>query len=407
MKYQDYVNTGYNPSNKELTCDFFVQAEKGVNAKWLAGGVAAESSIGTWTELTTEKPYMKKLAATVYKMKKRGQGYDISIAYPPELFEGNNMANILSSVAGNIYGLKEIKYLRMNGFRLPKKLATSFKGPLYGIKGVQKKFKKKTPLVGTIVKPKLGLNTKDHATVAYNAWVGGCDVVKDDENLSSQSFNRAAARIKQTVKLREKAEKETGEKKAYLFNVTAETFEMLKRTKMAADLKNDYVMIDILTEGWGALQTLRDKSHKRILHAHRAGHAAITKLPYHGMSMPVICTIARTIGVDQLHVGTAVGKMGENKQEVLENVVACKEKYHGVKPIMPVASGGLNPLHVPALHKIFGDEVIIQMGGGIHGHPKGTRAGSKAARDAVEAVVKGNNINGYSRELDEAIKKWG
>ncbi|MCK4327001.1 MAG: ribulose-bisphosphate carboxylase large subunit [Candidatus Diapherotrites archaeon] len=407
MRYEDYVDTRHKPSRSEMTCDFYAEGVRGVKPKWLAGGIAAESSTGTWTELTTEKPYMKKLAARVYKIKKSGRGMDISIAYPPELFEENNMPNILSSVAGNIYGLKEVRYLRMNGLRLPKKLAKSFKGPKFGIKGVQKTFGKKTPLVGTIVKPKLGLRTADHAKVAYEAWVGGCDVVKDDENLSGQSFNRAKKRIETTVKYKRRAEKETGERKGYMFNVTAETFEMLKRTNMAADLRNEYVMIDILTEGWGALQTLRDHSRGRIIHAHRAGHAAITKLPYHGMSMPVICTISRTIGVDQLHVGTAVGKMGEDKREVLENIAACKEKYHGIRPVMPVASGGLNPLHVPALYKIFGNEVIIQMGGGIHGHPWGTRAGAKAARDALDAVVQGRSIRNYSKELDEAIRKWG
>lgn len=410
MRYQDYVDKKYKPSAKELVCDFYVEAEKRVDVTWLAGGIAAESSTGTWTELTTTKPYMKNLAAVVYKIEKHGPGFDVSIAYPPELFEKGNMPNILSSVAGNIYGLKEIKHLRMTGLHLPKKLAQSFKGPMYGLPGVQKKFTKKRPLIGTIVKPKLGLNTKDHAKVAYEAWIGGCDIVKDDENLSSQSFNKAAARIKETVKMREKAEKETGEKKAYLFNVTAETFEMLKRTKMAADLKNDYIMIDILTEGWGALQTLRNNSHKRIIHAHRAGHAAITKLPYHGMSMPVICTIARTIGVDQLHVGTAVGKMSENKQEVLENIAACKNNYFGIKPIMPVASGGLNPCHVPALMKIFGNEAVFQAGGGVHGNPLGTRAGATSLRQAIDATLDGIPLKEYAKshkELKAALDKWG
>jgi ribulose-bisphosphate carboxylase large chain len=407
MKYEDYVDTGYKPTKKDVVCGFYAEAEQGVSAQWLAGGIAAESSIGTWTELTTTKPYMEKLAATVFEMQPRSSGVDLRVAYPPELFEGNNMPNILSSVAGNIYGLKEIRHLRMNELSLPKALATSFKGPKYGIAGVQKLFRKKTPLVGTIVKPKLGLNTRDHARVAYDAWVGGCDVVKDDENLSSQSFNTAAARIKETAKARERAERETGEKKGYLFNVTAETFEMLKRTKMAADLKNDYVMIDILTEGWGALQTLREHSHNRVLHAHRAGHAAITKLPYHGMSMPVICTIARTIGVDQIHVGTAVGKMNENKEEVLANIAACKAPYHGIKPVMPVASGGLNPSQIPALYEIFGNEGVFQMGGGIHGHPNGTRAGAKAARDAVDAAVAGVALEDYpSKELQIALGKW-
>jgi len=97
------------------------------------------------------------------------------------------MPNILSSVAGNVFGLRALKNLRLSDIHLPTKLVRSFKGPKYGVNGIRKLLKiQDRPLVGTIIKPKLGLNTKDHAEVAYEAWVGGCDIVKDDENLSSQ-----------------------------------------------------------------------------------------------------------------------------------------------------------------------------------------------------------------------------
>ena len=320
MKYLDFVDLTYKPKETDLICTFYVEPE-GISLKEAAGGVAAESSVGTWTELTTEKPYVKRLAAHVYSI----EGNVIKIAYPIELFEPANMPNILSSVAGNVFGLKALKNLRLLDIELPKALLASFKGPAFGIAGIRKLLKvPKRPLVGTIIKPKLGLNTKDHAKVAYEAWLGGCDIVKDDENLSSQKFNPFEARLAQTLESRDKAQEETGERKVYMINITAETQTMLKRAQTVIDQGGEYVMVDILTCGWSALQTLRDQNLKLVIHAHRAGHAAFTKNPLHGIAMKPIATVARIIGVDQLHVGTVVGKMSETKQEVLENIAACK-----------------------------------------------------------------------------------
>ena len=99
---------------------------------------------------------------------------------------------------------------------------------------------------------------------------------------------------------------------------------MLKRAQSVIDQGGEYVMVDILTCGWSALQTLRDQNFKLVIHAHRAGHAAFTKNQQHGIAMKPIATVARIIGVDQLHVGTVVGKMSETKAEVIENIAACK-----------------------------------------------------------------------------------
>jgi ribulose-bisphosphate carboxylase large chain len=402
MKYEDYVDLKYAPKN-DLICDFFVEP-LGISLKKAAGAVAAESSIGTWTEITTTKKYVEKLAAKVFEIK----GNNIKIAYPSELFEPGNMPNILSNVAGNVFGMKDLKNLRLNDIHIPEKLLKSFKGPKFGIKGIRKILKvTKRPLLGTIVKPKLGLKTEDHAKVAYDAWVGGCDIVKDDENLSSQIFNRFEDRLEKTVKAKEKAERETGEKKVYMINITAECEEMIRRAKLVEDCGNEYAMVDILTAGWSALQTLRDRDFNLVLHAHRAGHAAFTKNPRHGISMKIIAKVSRIIGVDQLHVGTAVGKMYETKEEVLENCKALKEKMDGLKPVMPVASGGLHAGHVPELVKIFGNDFVIQAGGGMHA--LGTRTGAKAMRQALDAAMKKIPLKEYSkshRELKAALEKF-
>jgi ribulose-bisphosphate carboxylase large chain len=405
LKYLDFVDLTYKPAKTDLICTFKVETE-GISVKEAAGAVAAESSIGTWTELTTSQVYMEKLAAHVFSL----EGDIAKIAYPIELFEEGNMPNILSSVAGNVFGLKALRNLRLLDIQFPDELADGFLGPKYGIDGIRSLLKVPSrPLVGTIIKPKLGLRTADHAKVAYEAWFGGCDIVKDDENLSSQSFNLFQDRLVQTLQVRDLAEKNTGERKVYMINITAETEVMLERAEAVAAQGGEYVMVDILTCGWSALQTLRKQNLNLVIHAHRAGHAAFTKNPLHGIAMRPIATVSRVIGVDQLHVGTVVGKMSETKEDVMENIDACKMKLDNLKSVMPVASGGLHPRLVPELMQYFGSDFVIQAGGGIHGHPKGTIAGAKAMRQAVDGTLHGKTLDEYAKshkELALALDQW-
>jgi len=405
LKYVDFVDQSYKPKTTDLLCDFYVEPE-GISLKEAAGGVAAESSVGTWTELTTIKPYVEKLAARVFSI----NGNNIRVAYPIELFEPGNMPNILSSVAGNVFGLRALKNLRLNDISLPRELVQSFKGPKYGICGIRELLGvNDRPLVGTIIKPKLGLKTKDHAKVAYDAWAGGCDVVKDDENLSSQRFNPFDDRVLETLEMRDRAEEETVEKKVYMVNITSETEEMMKRAQFVKDHGGRYLMIDILTCGFSALQTIREQDFGLVIHAHRAGHAAFTKNTKHGVSMKVIAKVARIIGVDQLHVGTVVGKMSETREEVSENCEALKTDMYGLNEVLPVASGGLYPGLVPALMSFFGNDFVIQAGGGIHGHTDGTVSGAMAMRQAVDAVLYGVSLKEYAKthkELQTALELW-
>jgi ribulose-bisphosphate carboxylase large chain len=406
LRYRDFVDLKYEPTETDVVCSFYLEPS-GIDICEAAGGVAAESSIGTWTELSTVKPYVLKLAARVFSI----EGRSVKIAYPLELFELGSMPNILSSVAGNVFGLKALENLRLNDIVFPLELIQSFKGPKYGVEGIQRLLRvNDRPLVGTIIKPKLGLKTVDHAKVAYDAWVGGCDIVKDDENLGSQKFNPFEDRLARTLESRDKAERETGEKKVYMVNVTAETNEMLRRAESVVSHGGEYVMIDILTCGFAALQTFRDQDFDLIIHAHRAGHAAFTKNPKHGISMRVVAKVARILGVDQLHVGTVVGKMCETREEVMENRGALTMNLGGLKRVLPVASGGLHPGLVPALIEFFGKDFVIQAGGGIHGHPEGTVAGARAMRQAVDATLLGLSLVAYAKkhkELEVALETWG
>lgn len=420
MEKKSFINLKYRPKKTDVILQYKITPAKGYDLQKVADMVAGESSIGTWTDVETMKPRIrKKLSPNVFYIDKKNKR--VRIAYPIQLFELGNLPEILSSIGGNIFGMKSVKGLLWEDINIPKKMLKSFLGPKFGIKGVRKMLGvNKRPLLGTIVKPKVGLTAKEHARVAYQAWMGGCDIVKDDENLTSQDFNEFEARFLKTIKAMKGAEKETGEKKAYLVNCTAETKEMIKRIKFVQQNGGNYIMLDIVTLGWSALQTARLFS-KLPIHAHRAGHAMFDRDPNHGMSMEVIAQLARMIGVDTLHIGTAYGKMAGEKDEILhiekeiesEFTKKTKEylnqKWHGVKPVLGVASGGIHPAMVPKIMKFMGNDIVIQAGGGIHGHPKGTEAGAEAMKQSIDAVMKKKSLKEYSKyheELREALEKW-
>jgi len=420
VHYENFIDLKYKPKNTDVICQFRVTPSKGYTFEEVCSIVAGESSVGTWTGVKTMNSNIgKTLAPKVYYLDKKNKR--CRIAYPIGLFELGNLPEIMSSIGGNIYGMKSAKGVRWEDVKIPEKVLKSFKGPQFGIEGIRKYLKVyNRPLVGTIVKPKVGLSSKEHAKVAYEAWIGGCDIVKDDENLTSQKFNEFKKRFLLTIAACKRAEKETGEKKVYFINCTAEAEEMIRRIKFVQHHKGNYIMLDILTLGWSALQTARNHA-KLPIHAHRAGHAMFDRNPEQGMAMEVIAQLARMIGVDSLHIGTAYGKMSGDKNEVLhiekemesefteQTKNNLSQKWYGIKPVFGVASGGVYPAIVPNIIAFMGKDVVLQAGGGIHGHPDGTIAGAKAMRQAVDASMKKISLKKYAEthlELKKALNKW-
>ena len=416
---KDFIDLKYAPAKDDVVVQYRIAPAKGYSLRKAASLVAGESSIGTWTEVSTMSDRIFKMRPRVFEISSKNKR--VRIAYPIELFELGNIPNILSSIGGNIFGMKAVNGLLWEDVEFPKKMLESFRGPKFGVGGIRKMLKVKTrPLVGTIVKPKVGLQPGEHASVAYEAWVGGCDIVKDDENLTSQKFSDFRERFLKTIRMMKKAEKETGERKIYFPNCTAETKAMLRRIDFVQNNGGNYIMLDILTLGWGALQTARNFT-KLPIHAHRAGHAMFDRNPNHGMSMLVIAKLARMLGVDSIHIGTVFGKMVGGKDEVLqieeeietpftqEDKKNLEQNWGKIKPVMAVASGGVYPRLVPKIMKIMGNNIVIQAGGGIHGHPGGTRAGATAMRQAVDATLHGYSLKQVAEiqpELKEALRKW-
>ncbi|MDD2647110.1 MAG: type III ribulose-bisphosphate carboxylase [Patescibacteria group bacterium] len=420
LKFGGYLEPRFRPGwERFIICTFRLEPAKGAKFAEAAVAVAAESSIGTWTELITLTQKMKdNLAAKVFYLDPKSK--IIKIAYPLRLFELGNLPQFLSGCAGNIFSMKIVDHLRLEDVYFPKKYVNSFLGPRFGIPGIRKILKiYNRPLVGAIVKPKLGLSAAGHAMCAYDCFRGGVDLVKDDENLTDQDFNHFTKRVKLTLALAKKAEIKTGEKKVCAFNVTAPTSEMIKRAKYIKKMGGTCAMIDIVSTGFSSIQELRAQNLGLIIHGHRAGHSTFTRSKNQGIAMSVIAHLSRLAGIDQLHTGTVVGKMEGEKSEVtdIDNLLkedwghfhSLKEDLSKIKPVMPIASGGLHPALTPRLMKILGKDLIINFGGGIHGHPDGTYAGAKAARASVEAAMSHIPLEKFAEtrpELKVALDYW-
>jgi len=414
----------YKPNSSDVVCLFRFEPARGISVNECVGRIASESSNGTWTSLSTLKPHIRKIRGRAFEIK----GDYVKIAYPIELFELGSIPQLLSSYGGNIFGMKAVNNLRLENMTFPKVLIKSFRGPEYGIHGLRKLFRvEKRPLTASVPKPKVGMTTEEHCQVAKNIWEGGVDFLKDDENLTNQKFNRFDKRAKKCFKIRDKVEKETGERKGYYINVTAETNEMIRRARLVRDLGGEYVMIDVLTAGFAGFQTLREFCHDNhmAIHIHRAMHATMTRNPRHGISMLSLAKFVRLVGGDSLHIGTVIGKLVGKKDEVLtlEHEIEHEIEYHfktkehvlnqnwyNIKPMFATSSGGLHPGLIPQIMNMLGNDIIIQLGGGIHGHPMGSKYGAIALRHAIEATMNNIPLTEYAKkssELSMALEKWG
>jgi ribulose-bisphosphate carboxylase large chain len=420
--YKEFINLNYEPAKDDIVCLYYFEPAVGISGKEAVGRIASESSTGTWTTLFTMPPRMKKLQATAFEI----EGHVAKIAYPLELWEEGNVVQLLSGIAGNIFGMKAVKNLRLIDCALPAAYIKNFKGPHFGNAGIRKMMKvAKRPLTGAVPKPKIGFTAKEHAEIGYETWMGGFDFVKDDENLTSVSFNRFDDRVKYMTKLRDKAENETGEKKSAFLNITADVETMKKRVDLLAANGWNYCMIDVVVAGTSGVMTMRDYCSDLglAIHAHRAMHSAFTRNKKHGITMQFLAKIMRLVGVSQIHTGTAVGKLTGSRRELMALSDLLREKkthavpgmlleqdWGKIKTAFPVSSGGLHPGLVPDVMDIYGNEMVLLVSGGIHGHPKGTRAGAMATMQAVEAWQEHMTLEEKAKtapELAEALGKWG
>ncbi|MDD3178062.1 MAG: ribulose-bisphosphate carboxylase [Candidatus ainarchaeum sp.] len=455
-KQKAYVNFNIpNTKNGEyLLCVFRMKEGKGLNVLQAAAEIAAESSTGTNFKVQTETAFSREMNALVYDLDQEKEL--VWIAYPWRLFDRvGNVQNILTYIVGNVLGMKEVSALKLLDLWFPPSMLEQFDGPSYTIDDMRKYLDVyNRPILGTIVKPKMGLTSAEYAEVCYDFWVGGGDFVKNDEPQADQDFCPYDKMVKHVKNAMEKAVKETGKKKVHSFNVSAADFDtMIKRCEMIENAgfeKGSYAfLIDGITAGWMAVQTLRRRYPDVFIHFHRAAHGAFTRPENDfGFSVLVLSKFARLAGASGIHTGTAgVGKMdgtpksditaaknildlygkgfffdqswgkiSEKDLDFIENVekdhahkaILDEDEWRGVKKCTPIVSGGLNPtLLKPFIDVMGGVDFITTMGAGCHAHPNGTKEGAMALVQACEAYKKGISIEEYAKthkELEVAIE---
>lgn len=397
--------------DKSVVATYYVDAD----SPTLKSGeqIAIEESIGTWTTIGTTRENVKRLAGRVFNYQEGNEGI-IKIAYPLELFDiDSGIPNFLSIVAGNLFGLANLRSVKLLDVDLPKEYVRSFSGPQFGIEGIREilgTLKDRRPHIGTIIKPKVGLDPKETAEVAYQAAVGGADLIKDDETLTNQSFCPLEERVSTVMEKLDHAMEETGRKILYAVNVSAYHERMIRLAQVAISNGANCLMVDFLTTGFSGLQALSSGNSFNVpIHVHRTMHGVFDRNPKHGIAMIVLAKLVRLAGGDQLHTGTAAGKMEDTGKSVRDVNNFLRSEWFGLKTVLPVASGGIHPGIVPDNVQALGKDILIQAGGGIHGHPQGTLAGAKAMRQAVEALMNNVTLDVYAKthkELALALEKW-
>jgi len=404
-------------------------------------GCAAESSTGTWTKVFSGKHSGAKMAN-----KMRALAYDLDpktktfkIAYKKDLFEYDNMSGILAGIVGNIDSMKMLKAFRCLDVRFPKAMVKAYPGPQFGIEGIRKELNiPMGPLLCTVPKPKVGRTAKEQAELAkilFTAAKGEYQGMKDDENLTSLFFSKFEDRCERIHKVRREIEKKSGKKKFYFCNVThSDIDKMMERAELIKKEGGRWMMMDVVTTGFAAVEYMRKHNPGLAIHAHRAMHGLLDRESGPGvydkgeildfsLSMVVIAKIMRLLGVDSLHGGAPQTKMenyGEPKliKDALQNDITPEtdmtlgQNWYGMKSVWHVASGGLHAGSVPESIKQLGEDIIIQCGGGVLGHPWGIEAGVEAVVQARDLAMERKDIKEWVREnpdtaLAKAAQHWG
>ncbi len=409
MENFSYLHLG-EPSDPDnyVVCKYRVSTD--LPMEKAAEAIAAEQSTGTWTGIATlDRSIFDSLGARITSI----EGDIVTAEFPAEDFsiEVGSVPQILSVISGNLFGLGALKGVRLEDVTFPKSILEQFKGPKFGAKGIRDALgRPEKPLVGTIVKPKIGLSPEKTAEYVYESGTGGLTNSKDDETLVDQRFCPIEDRTVKVAEALDRLESE-GHRMMHAINVSTRGDKILELAEKVQSWGARELMVDVITCGFGAVQALaEDPSIKVPIHVHRTMHGAFTKDPHHGVAMLPLTKLVRMVGGDALHIGTlGVGKMAGGKSET-DNLQACLGDDVPYKTVMPVCSGGVHPGLVGEIIRRSGTDVQVQAGGGVAGHPEGVRGGAMAMSQAVDAAFLGIPAEEYAKDhpqLAAAIAKWG
>ena len=334
----------------------------------------------------------------------------VTLSFPWDNF-GPSLPGLLSTVAGNLFELQEVSGLRLVDLGLPAAFASRYPGPAFGIEGTRRLAGVEgRPLIGTIVKPSVGLSPEELRPLVRDLATAGLDFIKDDELNADSPHSPLAERVRVATAEIARAADRTGCKAMYAFNITGDLDHMLRAHDLVRDAGGTCVMVNVHAVGLAAVTHLRRHCELPI-HGHRAMYGALARGPMLGLGFRALQKIWRLAGVDHFHVGGFGGKFYETDEEVGQSILDCLEPLAIGRPVMPVISSAQWAGSALTIHAATRTVDVIHLaGGGIIAHPGGTAAGVRSMQQGWEAALSGNSLDEYAStrpELRAAIDKFG
>lgn len=321
---------------------------------------------------------------------------EIEIAFPIANV-GCNLPTLLATIAGNLFELGEVTALRLLDIDLPPDYAAGFAGPAFGIEGTRRLAGvHERPIIGTIVKPSIGLSAAQTAELVDALCAAGIDFIKDDELLADPPYEPFDRRLAAVMPVLHRHADRLGRMPMYAINISGSMDEMLRRHDAVLRAGGTCVMVSVNWAGFAAVEHLRRHAQLPI-HGHRNGWGAFTRHPGLGFSFEAYQKLWRLAGVDHLHVNGIRSKFWEADDSVIRSARACLAPFAGLAPVMPVFSSGQWAGQAPDLYRALRSTDLMHLaGGGIIGHPDGTAAGVQSMREAWEAAAAGADLQAYA-----------
>ena len=397
----------------------------------LAAKIASDQSTGTFTEIPGETAALKeRCAAQVLAIHplppaelpsfpqslgepgpfKRA---DVEIAYPLDVI-GTDMAALMTIALGGIFSIKGLSGIRVMDLDLPAEFIRAYPGPRFGIAGTRRLTSVEgRPLIGSIIKPNLGLAPEESAAIAQELAEAGVDFIKDDEKLMSPPYSVLDDRVRAVMRVIDAHQQKTGKKVMYAFSITAaDPEEMVRRHDVVAAAGGNAAIVNINSIGIGGMLYLRKRT-ELVLHAHRTGWDVLTRHPGIGLEFTVYQKIWRMLGVDQFQVNGIGAKYWEPDDSFVRSFKACSTPMLSPDDrALPVVCSGQWGGQAPETYERTGRTIDLMYlgGGGIVGHPGGPAAGVRAITQAWEAAVAGIPLDTYAKdhkELAQSLAKFG
>lgn len=324
---------------------------------------------------------------------------------------GTNLPTVLSTVLGNLTELREFSGLRLMNLELPSVFGEAYPGPRFGIGGTRELTGAyERPIIGTIVKPSVGLTPEQTADLVRDLAEAGIDFIKDDELMANPPYSPLERRVEEVMRVVNEVAERTGKKPMYAFNITDEMDAMMRHHDMVLEAGGTCVMVSLNSVGLAAVSHLRRHSQLPV-HGHRNGWGMLTRHPYLGMEFAAYQKLWRLAGVDHIHVNGLQNKFWEPDDSVVKSIGACLEPMFDHETVMPVISSGQWGGQAPETYRRTGSvDLMYLAGGGIMAHPEGPASGVTAIRQAWEVAREGKPLEDYAREHPElraAIEKFG